>query len=73
MLQSYPSEQGMMARGVLASLLVCVALAIGGDAASGSSKDKTYTGEKPDCCASAALQLLCRQGRQAFVIPCLHV
>ncbi|CAK0787101.1 hypothetical protein CVIRNUC_010317 [Coccomyxa viridis] len=43
MLQSYPSEQGMMARGVLASLLVCVALAIGGDAASGSSKDKTYT------------------------------
>ena len=62
-----------MAVWVLAPLLVCVALAIGGDAASGSSKDKTYTGKKPDCCASAAAALLCREGRQASVIPCLHV
>ena len=61
-----------MARWVLASLLACVVLAIGGDAASGT-KDKTYTGDKPSCCAPAAVAPLCLQERRAFVVPCLHV
>ena len=62
-----------MARGGVAFLLACVALAIGGDAASGSNKDKTFTGEDSSLCASAAAAPLCRQERQALVIPCLHV